>query len=136
MDKFDEWNEVKKKINTSRNTGVRVGKIYWISVGQNVGSEIYGKHENFRRPVLVISKFYIPNYINLFLGIPLSSKTKGKSGKMFFKFVDSKNTKQVCLISQIRVFDTKRVISNANFSIKKDDFLKVKEKVINLISQH
>lgn len=136
MDKFDEWNEVKKKINTSRNTGVGVGKIYWVSIGQNVGSEIYGKGENFRRPVLVISKFYIPNHINSFLGIPLSSKTKGKSGRMFFKFVDSENKNQVCLISQIRVFDTKRVISNANFSIKKDDFLKVKEKVINIISQH
>ena len=37
--------------------------------------------------------------------------------------------KQVALLAQIRLFDTKRVISNADISVLKADFEKIKNKI-------
>lgn len=85
---FDEWNEVKKAINSdTKPKSPHKGKIYWISIGQNIGCEIYGKGDNFARPVLVLSKIQI-GYIDSFVGVPLSSKTKNKKGFMYYKFTD------------------------------------------------
>lgn len=131
MDKFDEWNEVKKATNVKPYENIKISEknIYWVKIGQNVGSEIYGKGEYYTRPVLVLKKFYIKNYINCFLGVPLSSKTKGKSGSLFYKFTTNNNKMQVALLSQIRVFDAKRVSDYYKGKILKDDFIKIKEKI-------
>lgn len=129
MDKFDKWNEVKKRLEQKTGTGVANGEVYWLSVGQNLGSETYGKGADFKRPVLVLNKVYIKNYINAFIGVPLSSKASQKSGCLYHKFTDKQGIKQVALLAQIRLFDTKRVISNANISVLKADFEKIKIKV-------
>lgn len=129
MDKFDKWNEVKKELEQKTGTGVANGEVYWLSVGQNLGSETYGKEADFKRPVLVLNKVYIKNYINAFIGVPLSSKASQKSGCLYHKFTDKQGIKQVALLAQIRLFDTKRVISNANISVLKADFEKIKIKV-------
>ncbi|ERJ27285.1 toxin-antitoxin protein, putative [Campylobacter concisus UNSWCS] len=129
MDKFDKWNEVKKELEQKTGTGVANGEVYWLSVGQNLGSETYGKGADFKRPVLVLNKVYIKNYINAFIGVPLSSKASQKSGCLYHKFTDKQGIKQVALLAQIRLFDTKRVISNANISVLKADFEKIKIKV-------
>lgn len=58
QEKFDEWNEIKKQINSSQTLKYpSVGKIYWCSIGYNVGREVYGKGDRFRRPVLVLNAF-------------------------------------------------------------------------------
>jgi toxin protein, putative len=129
VDKFDKWNEVKKELEQRTGTGVANGEVYWLSVGQNLGSETYGKGADFKRPVLVLNKVYIKNYINAFIGVPLSSKASQKSGCLYHKFTDKQGIKQVALLAQIRLFDTKRVISNANISVLKADFEKIKIKV-------
>ena len=129
MDRFDEWNEVKKQLEQKTGTGVANGEVYWLSIGQNLGSETYGKGADFKRPVLVLNKVYIKNYINAFIGVPLSSKASQKSGCLYHKFTDKQGIKQVALLAQIRLFDTKRVISNANISVLKADFEKIKIKV-------
>ena len=129
MDKFDKWNEVKKELEQKTGTGVANGEVYWLSVGQNLGSETYGKGADFKRPVLVLNKVEIKNYINAFIGVPLSSKASQKSGCLYHKFTDKQGIKQVALLAQIRLFDTKRVISNANISVLKADFEKIKIKV-------
>lgn len=131
MDKFDEWNEVKKVTNAKPYENIKISEknIYWVKIGQNVGSEIYGKGEYYTRPVLVLKKFYIKNYINCFLGVPLSSKVKGKSGRLFYKFTTNNNKIQVALLAQIRVFDAKRVSDYYKGKILKDDFIKIKEKI-------
>ena len=51
---FDEWNEIKKELDGSKQGYVKAGKIYWLSVGRNIGTEIYGKGDKFLRPVLVV----------------------------------------------------------------------------------
>lgn len=99
-----------------------------ISIGQNVGCEIYGKGESFARPVLVLSKIQI-GYIDSFIGVPLSSKTKGKKGFLYYKFTDDNGIKQVALLSQLRVFDSKRIINPADIAIKDEDFYQIKQRL-------
>lgn len=129
MYRFDEWNEIRKQLEEQAGTNVANGKVYWLSVGQNLGSETYGKGAKFKRPVLVLNKICIQNYINAFIGVPLSSKTAQKAECLYHKFTDKQGVKQIALLAQIRLFDTKRVISNANISVLKTDFEKIKSKV-------
>lgn len=123
--KLDKWNAVKKSIDTQNfKKQVEIQSIYWISIGQNVGSEVFGKGKDFARPVLVIKVFYN----HTFLGIPLTSKTQNKRGKFYFKFKDSKDRLQVALLAQMRTFDTKR---KANYisKISDENFIKLKKKI-------
>ena len=46
--------------------------IWWCSLGENVGYEQDGKHENFERPILILRKFSQ----DMFLGAPLTSSEK------------------------------------------------------------
>lgn len=92
-------------------------------MGVNVGREVYGKGSRFARPVLVIN--VLPN--GTFLGVPLSSKIKNKTGFMFHKFEDSKQKTQVALLGQIRVFDTKRKIVYVS-SVDQQTLKTIKEK--------
>lgn len=126
---YDEWNEVKKSINNKEKTKIiKVGKIYWVNVGLNIGCEIYGKGDSFKRPVLVIKTLFI-NGKKAFLGVPLSSKTY-INDKLRLVFADKNKTLQSALISQIRVFDNKRVSHSANITINKIDFEAIKELII------
>lgn len=37
---FDKWNEVKKKTHTNqRKLGIKPREIFWLKIGQNIGSE-------------------------------------------------------------------------------------------------
>lgn len=124
--RFDQWNEVKKKINANKSTKYpSAGKIYWCSVGLNIGSEVYGKGEEFFRPVLVINAFKN----GIFFGVPLSSKIRHKTGFMFHKFKDNKGKKQVALLGQARSFDAKR-IKNYRCSLDQKDFEIIINKII------
>ena len=125
--RFDEWNKAKKEINKKsiQSSHIKIGYIYWIKIGKNIGNEVFGKGKDFARPVLVMNVFYN----GLFLGVPLSSKTHNKSGKLYYKFKDNKGNLQTALLTQLRIFDIKRK-SNQICKINKEDFNKIKEKII------
>ena len=123
--KLDEWNAVKKQVNRNRITqSIENQRIYWVSIGQNVGSEVFGKDRYFTRPVLVLCVFFN----DTFLGVPLSSKIRNKTGRLYYKFKDSKGRLQVALLGQIRVFDIKRV-ANYISKVEKCDFEKIRAKI-------
>ena len=63
---FDEWNIVKKEID-SFNEGpfFSEGEIWWCSVGVNVDVEIDGKNDYFERPVLILKKINLRSAIIL-----------------------------------------------------------------------
>ncbi|EFR47423.1 type II toxin-antitoxin system PemK/MazF family toxin [Helicobacter cinaedi] len=71
----------------------------------------------------------------MFLSVPLSGKSKGKSGKLYHKFIDSKGRLQVALLSQIKVFDSRRVerllanIESKEFALIKQ---RIKENIIGI----
>lgn len=129
--KLDKWNAVKKSIDTQNfKKQVEIQSIYWISIGQNVGSEVFGKSGIFTRPVLVINVFFN----GTFLGVPLSSKAQNKRGKFYHKFIDSKGKMQVALLGQVRIFDSKRKTSNKNIGeINDKDFSQIKDKLKSVV---
>lgn len=129
QEKFDEWNEIKKQINSSQTLKYpSVGKIYWCSVGYNVGREVYGKGDRFRRPVLVLN--VLPN--KMFFGIPLSSQTKNKTGFMFYKFKDNQGREQVALLAQAKSYNIKRIMQYLG-KVDKKDLRIIRERVFEKI---
>ena len=71
MQKFDDWNKLKKNI--SKKSSV------YTKEGENIGYEQNGKGDNFMRPILVYKKFGK----DTIFAIPLSSKEK--NGRLFSK---------------------------------------------------
>ena len=125
-EKFDNWNNVKQKIELKESISFKQGEIYFMSVGQNIGYEIYGKKELYLRPVLVYKK--LSN--QTFIGIPLSSKEK--EGSYFFTFRYTQKTLSTALLNQIRVFDIKRA-EYYDGHIKISDLGKLKDKLLKLL---
>ena len=131
MDKeFDEWNEVKKKTQKENiNFWIKEREIFYIKMGKNLGFEQNGKGKEFIRPIIIFKVFNK----NMFLGIPLS--TQLKEGKFYFLFEFKKNDKMVkniALLSQIRLFSSKRLLNKIGV-ISKDDFQELKSRFIDII---
>ena len=100
-----DWCKIAISIeNKSHAVLFKEGEIWWCSVGMNIGVEIFGKGEKFARPVIIFKKF---NQYS-FLGIPLT--TQPKEGIWYFPFVHN-NKKQFAVFSQIRTFDSNRLIN-------------------------
>ena len=115
---FDKWSELKQKIEQKEPINFNERDILFISIGQNIGLEQYGKSEEFLRPVVVLKKYN--RY--LFLGIPLSSKIKKG---YFFHTMQFKNRINSALLLQSRTFDSKRVKYRlSTLSQKQFDLLK------------
>lgn len=93
-------NLVKKNISKNSINRVKIATIYWVNVGQNVGGEIYGKGDEFLRLVLVLNTIYIKGFISAFVGVPLSSQTKNKSGYLYHKFITTNDKKQIALLGR------------------------------------
>ena len=120
---FDNWNELKKKINSRNPIYVSERDIWFCSVGLNVGSEQSGKHELFERPVLVIKKVTVYTFI----GVPLTSNKKKGS-----LYVEIESTQSSAIISQVKLFDTRRLARKINV-ISVEEFEIIKNKLKNYI---
>jgi mRNA interferase MazF len=123
---FDNWNEIKKDIQKSSGIFFHQREIFYAKIGQNIGFEQSGKGESFIRPLLIYKKFNS----NLFLGIPLST-TKNR-GKYYFEFSFKQNKTSVAILSQIRLFDSKRLIRKIG-KIDNDNFNKLKERLFEIL---
>ena len=132
MKKFDEWNRVKKKTQLNkRKLGIKPRDIFWAKIGQNIGSEEYGKDDNFARPVIIIRKLTH----DLFIGIPLTSTLKDNDYFHSFEYENRSNglTKNSAMILQVRTFSIKRLMNKTGV-ICKEDFEVVIEKSKRLFS--
>ncbi len=124
---FDKWNNQKKIVDARKNTKtIKERDILFLQIGENVGFEQNGKGDKFLRPVLVYKKF--SNH--LFLGIPLTSQEKKKSH--FYAEFSFKNKKSIAILSQIRLFDSKR-IEYCIGQVGRDTFSNIKKKLIALL---
>jgi len=127
MKKFDEWNDVKKQISKIEDyIKFKERDIFWISIGENIGSEQNGKGKAFARPVLIIKK--LNN--QLFFGVPLS--TTIRRGTYYYTFNFKKDQESSALLVQAKVFDIKRANQKLGM-ISKNDFINVKEKLRKLL---
>ncbi|MCL5010682.1 MAG: type II toxin-antitoxin system PemK/MazF family toxin [Patescibacteria group bacterium] len=123
---FDKWNIQKKITHNSENKKTfHEQEIWFIKIGENIGFEQDGKGEDFLRPVIVYKKFSK----NVFLGIPL---TKAIKENKFYKVFDFHGEKSNAILSQIRLFDSKRLKYKIG-KMSSVDFASVKEKLIQLI---
>lgn len=124
--RFDDWNSKKKHINSEKNIKMfKERDIVFLSIGENVGFEQNGKGKDFLRPVLVYKKFSH----NVFLGIPLT-KTQ-KHTKFYFSF-SFKGQNSTAILSQIRLFDAKRVMYFYG-RLGRETFGKLKKKLIEVL---
>ncbi len=121
---FDQWNELKQKINFNRQAPYfKIREVWWTSIGHNIGFEQNGRNDMFERPVLITKKFN--NYV--FLGLPLTGKHK--QGKYYFPInIDGRDTSVI--ISQIRLFDAKRLIRKMSV-LEKETFTRIHKEFYN-----
>ena len=120
---FNKWMNLKNSIHNSKSrpVGYKTRDIWWTSIGTNVGFEEDGKGKFYNRPVIVLRGFSK----ELFLGIPLSH-TKNR-GKYYHDFIVNGDV-SVALLSQIRAFDTLRLISKYGV-VSIQDFKNIKQKI-------
>jgi len=125
---FDKWNSLKQDISKKRQImGFNQGDILFVSIGQNVGFESYGKGKEFLRPVIVIKKFGKDS----FYGVPLS--TNNKRGYFYYNFSYKEGIISTALLSQIRLFDSKRVKYRSGH-IRKKDFEQLTERILEIFT--
>jgi mRNA interferase MazF len=120
MEKFDKWNKVKKHAEgNTRKLGIRARDIFWAKIGQNVGSEEYGKDKNFARPVIIVRKLTS----DLFIGIPLTSTIKSNDYFHSFEYNNKSNglTENSAMILQVRAYSIKRLMNKTGV-VNKEDF--------------
>ncbi len=132
QDKFDQWNNIKKTTNSKqRNIGIKPRDIFYIKLGQNIGSEEYGKGTDFVRPVLILRQLTK----ELFVGIPITSTLK--SNDYFHTFSYSHKVKgdiQNCaMILQLKTFSKKRLLNRIGM-VHKKDFQNIVEKTEKLVN--
>ena len=100
---FAAWHEIKSATD-ARNTSrilIRIGAVWLIRLGVNVGSELDGKGNEFLRPVIVIRKINDQR----FFGIPVSSKVTEDYFRQKFILLGEQRD---AVLSDIRAFDKKR----------------------------
>jgi mRNA interferase MazF len=123
---FDVWNNEKKNIHKAIDSlYFREREIWWVSIGVNVGFEEDGKNEYFARPLLVLKKFSK----NVFVGIPLSTTKKERKYYFKFSFLQQEST---ALLSQIRLFDTRRLKDKMG-KLENEVFQHIRKEVKNIL---
>ena len=132
MEKFDKWNEVKKSTQQKkRKLGMKPREIFWVKIGQNLGSEEYGKGKDFARPVIIVRRLTS----DLFIGIPIT--TTIKNNDYFHSFIYTNKSRGIvensAMILQVKTFSIKRVLSKIG-TVNKDDFEKILDKTKSLFN--
>lgn len=123
---FLKWHNKKEKINREKKrVFCHEREIWWCSIGVNVGYEQDGKGENFARPILIFKKFNK----EIFWGIPIT--THIKSGKFYHLINIGGNIPRCAILSQIRLFDNKRLLDKIGV-IDKNNYSQIQKAIINL----
>jgi mRNA interferase MazF len=124
---FDNWNVIKKETDATSKTDIKIrsGEIRWCRFGINIGKEILGKGETFRRPVLILKKFSG----DVFLGLPLT--TKVHTGDWYYT-ITHEDIERSLILNQARVLDKKR-LEDKLFEISEAELQKIKEAYCILI---
>ncbi len=101
---FDRWNEEAKMLVNKKRPYFKVGQIWWLHFGQNIGVEINGKGNQFLRPVLIVKKY---NHCS-FWGLSLTSSEKKSNYKESIGVIDNKQA--FAVLSQPRYMDSGRLV--------------------------
>ena len=118
--RFLEWLTLKEKLHniTGKPPLVKERDLWWISLGENVGSEMNGKSRLFSRPGIVIKKLSRTFY----LIAPTTSQKK--EGTWYVPILQEGKAMFVCL-HQVRVIDYRRLSSRMG-QIDGNDYTMIK----------
>lgn len=108
---FVNWIKIKAKVHLlgSDRKYFKERDIWWAAFGQNVGSELNGKNDNFERPVLIFKKVSDTT----FWALPITSKTNADNYGHFI-FINNKSEPNAIVWTQIRLLSSKRLIRKFN----------------------
>ena len=126
LKRFLEWIGLKEKLHNKAHTPplVKERDLWWVSFGENVGSEMNGKSNLFSRPGLVIKKLSRSFY----LVAPTTSQRK--TGTWYVPIKQEGRDMFVCL-HQVRTADYRRLFSRMG-AVDEADFHRVKESFVKL----
>jgi mRNA interferase MazF len=119
--RFLDWIGLKEKLHNvvSKPPLVKERDLWWVSMGENIGSEMNGKSRLFSRPAVVLKKLSR----GFFLVAPTTSVQH--EGTWYVEITQAGRRTVVCL-HQVRVIDYRR-LSTRMGQIDSDDFDKVKD---------
>lgn len=124
---YSNWGQIKTIVNDKEaRLFYHERDVWWCSVGLNIGDEQDGKGSTFARPVLVFKKFNN----NVFWGIPITKKIK--TGKFYVKIELSDGINRSAILSQLKLMDSKRLVSRLGIIIEKN-YAEIQKAVIKLI---
>lgn len=123
---FIAWMTLKEKLHHVQSLPpyVKERDLWWISFGENVGSEINGKSKHFSRPGLVLKKLSRGFYL------VAPTTTKEKSGSWYAQISHEYRVMYVCL-HQIPTVDHRRLSSRLG-QLDSDDFDRVQAAFLEL----
>lgn len=125
--RFSDWFNKKENIHFKNHKPpyFKEREIWWCQVGENIGNEINGKSDYFRRPVLIIKKLSLHS----FLAVPMTSVEK--TGTWYLS-IEHGIRKSALVISQIRQYDYRRLDKKMG-SVSEEDLQKVIKSFVDLI---
>jgi mRNA interferase MazF len=102
--RLDEWAVFKSKLENRHHNPpfFKEGEVWWCHIGENIGIESSGKHEEFTRPVFIFKKY--DRYS--FLGLPLTTKQKVGS---WYVPVTFNEISQTVVLAQGKTMDYRRL---------------------------
>lgn len=118
--RFLEWIALKEKLHHVQKGPplVKERDLWWVSFGENIGSEMNGKSSFFSRPGIILKKLSREFY----LVAPTTSQKK--EGSWYVEITQEGKNMYVCL-HQIRAIDYRRLSSRLG-QVDGNDFEKVK----------
>jgi mRNA interferase MazF len=100
------------------------GEIWWCYMGENIGCEISGKGNSFKRPVLIIKK--LDKYS--FIALPVTRTIR--NGSWYYHFYNKGVSNNIILV-QPRYLDYRR-LDKPLTSIFNDELMKVRSNFISM----
>lgn len=121
MKKFLKWIGLKQRLHESDHQPplVSQGDIWWVSIGENVGSEVNGKSDLFSRPVIILKKLAHSFYF------VIPTTTQKRTGTWYVQFRHQEKNMFACL-HQARTIDHRRISSKLG-TIDDTDLSRIKD---------
>ena len=124
---FDNWNELKKKIDADikiiePDRFPKEGEVWMSALGKNIGFEQNGSGDNFSRPILIIKKFNN----HMFWAVPLS--TKQKKFDFYYNFTDPNKNKVSVILAQLKLISIKR-LNRKLYDLQADQLKEIKARL-------
>lgn len=123
---FAKWIILKEQLHerTHKPPFVSEGDMWWISFGENVGSEINGKSEKFTRPAIILKKLAHGFYL------VAPTTTKSQEGT-WYVHVRHLGVDEYACLHQIRTVDCRRLYSKIG-QLDDTDFMRIKKGFLRL----